>query len=192
MSFNKSIKEEKETMKKIAQYIAVLVFVFAPLMAAPVFADGLKLGYVNAQKVLEASQGGKQIQERMEEFVSSRQKIIDLEEKELRELEAELKEQMDLLSPEAKRTRSEEFQRKLMTYQQKARGLNNEVQGKKVEALKSFNRKMEVVIKAIAEKEGFDFVFDTGNEGGVVLFAKATHDITAAVIVALDEATAKK
>jgi len=98
--FNKSIKEETGKMKKITQYVALLAVVFAPLMVSPVFADGLKIGFVNAQKVLEASQGGKQIQEKMEEFVSSRQKIIDLEEKELRELEAELKEQMDLLSGE--------------------------------------------------------------------------------------------
>lgn len=177
-------------MKKIALYVAL--FVLMPLMASPVFADGLKIGFVNAQEVLEKSQGGKQIQEKMEEFVSSRQKIIDLEEKELRELETELKEQLDLLSPEAKRTRSEEFQRKLLTYQQKARNLNNEVQSKKVESLKSFNRKMEVVVEAISEKEGFDFVLDTGHEGGVVLYAKSRHDITAKVIVALDEATAKK
>jgi len=177
-------------MKRIGFYVALLVL--APLMVGPVFADGLKIGFVNAQKVLESSQGGKQIQEKMEEFVSSRQKIIDLEEKELRELEAELKQQIELLSPEAKRTRQEEFQRKLLNYQKKARDLNNEVQGKKVDSLKSFNRKMEVVIKTIAEKEGYDFVLDTGHEGGVVLYAKETYDITAKIIVTLDEATAKK
>jgi len=177
-------------MKRISQY--VLLLVLGPLMVGPVFADGLKIGFVNAQKVLEVSQGGKQIQEKMEEFVSSRQRIIDLEEKDLKELEVELRQQMELLSPEAKRTRQEEFQRKLLIYQKKARDLNNEVQGKKVESLKSFNRKMELVIRAIAEKEAYDFVLDTGHEGGVVLYAKETHDITTIVIVALDEATSKK
>lgn len=177
-------------MKRISFYVALLLL--APLMASPVFADGLKIGFVNAQKVLETSQDGKQIQEKMEEFVSSRQKIIEIEEKELRDLETELKQQLDLLSPEAKRTRQEEFQRKLLSYQRKARDLQNEVQGKKVESLKSFNRKMEMVIKAISEKDNYDFVLDTGHEGGVVLFAKESYDITAKVIVALDEATAKK
>ncbi len=177
-------------MKKISLYVALLVFV--PFIAAPVFADGLRIAFVNAQKVLETSQGGKQIQEKMEEFVSSRQKIIDLEEKELKDIEADLRQQIELLSPEAKRARQEEFQRKLLNYQKKARDLNNEVQRKKVESLKSFNRKMEIVIKAIAEKEAYDFVLDTGHEGGVVLFAKETYDITAKVITVLDKATEKK
>jgi outer membrane protein len=182
--------EERRKMKKTVLYVALLVL--APFMATSAFSGELKIGFVNAQKVLESSQDGKQIQEKMEEFVSSRQKIIDLEEKELKELEAELRQQMELLSPEAKRTRQEEFQRKLRSYQKKARDLNVEVQGKKIEALKSFNRKMEIVIRAISEKEGHDFVLDTGHEGGVVLFAKESYDITAKVITTLDETFTKK
>ncbi|MFQ5730016.1 MAG: OmpH family outer membrane protein, partial [Waddliaceae bacterium] len=93
-------------MKRIIFYCAVILLI----TGGTSFSDSLKVGFVEAQKVLENSQEGKQVQEKMEAFVQSRQTIIDLEEKELRELEEELNRQVSLLSPEAKRVKQEEFQ----------------------------------------------------------------------------------
>lgn len=155
-------------------------------------AESLKVAFVEAQKVLENSQAGKQVQAKMEEFVLSRQKIIDLEEKDLRDREEELTRQAALLSPEAKRMKQEEFQKKLMDYQKRARDLNKEVQDKKIESLKDFNAKMEAVVQVIAEKEGYGFVLDKGNEGSVVLFAKDAYDITDKVVKELDRQESEK
>jgi len=177
-------------MKRIGFLIALTALVLVAGQRA--YAEAIKVAFVEAQKVLELSQSGKQVQAKMEEFVMSRQKIIDIEEKDLRDREEELTRQAALLSPEAKKMKQEEFQKKLMDYQKRARDLNKEVQDKKIESLKLFNSKMEEVVKAIAEKEGYSFVLDKGNEGSVVLFAKESFDITDLVVKELDRQEAPK
>ncbi|MEO2055584.1 MAG: OmpH family outer membrane protein [Nitrospira sp.] len=168
--------------KSLFYLVVVLLFV----QSGRAFADSEKIGFVNAQKVLEISKEGKSVQEKMEEYVTTRQKVIDLEERELKQLEEDLTRQGSLLSPEAKKVKQVEFQRKLIEYQNKARELNAEVQKKKVESLRKFNKKLELAVKAIAEQEGYFVVFDKNNEGGTVIFSSESNDITPQVIEKLD------
>ncbi|MFQ5781354.1 MAG: OmpH family outer membrane protein [Nitrospiria bacterium] len=175
-------------MKKIFLYMFVILF---SMPSGTATADSIKIGFVNAQKVLEESEEGKRVQERMQEYVTSRQNIIDLEEKELKQLEEDLTRQGSLLSPEAKKVKQSEFQNKLMAYQKKARELNNEVQQKKIESLRNFNKKLEGAVKQVAEKEGYLFVLDKNNEGGAVIYSDETYDITVQVIAQLDKDTEK-
>jgi len=170
-------------MRKRLSYLVVVLFLVQSGMA---FADSEKIGFVNAQKVLEISKEGKNVQERMEEYVTTRQNLIDLEEKELKQLEEDLTRQGSLLSPEAKRVKQAEFQRKLVEYQNKARELNTEVQRKKVETLRKFNKKLELAVKAIADREGYFMILDKNNEGGTVIFSSDSNDITTLVIEKLD------
>ncbi len=175
-------------MRKKLLYLIVVLF---SLQSAVARADSEKIGFVNAQKVLESSKEGKLVQEKMEEYVLTRQKVIELEEKELRQLEEELSRQGSLLSPEAKRMKQTEFQGKLVEYQKKARELNKEVQDKKIESLRKFNKKLEQAVREIAEKNGYLMVLDKDNEGGSVLFSKESHDITAQVMERLDSKSKK-
>src|SRR4051812_42300982 len=98
-------------------------------------AEALKIGTINAQKILDATKAGKKAKATMEEYVKSRQKIIDLEEQEIKSVEDELVKQGPVLSAEAKKDKQETFQRKMMDYQKKVSELNKEVQVKKKEVL---------------------------------------------------------
>lgn len=175
-------------MKKIA--VCTLVVLFS-LMLGKGYAQNLKVGFVDAQKVLESSKEGKRVKTNMEEYVKSRQKIIDLEETELKQLEEDLTRQAALLSAEAKKVKQDDFQKKLMEYQKKATELNKEVQGKKFDTLREFNKKLEEAVKQIAEKEGYTFVLDKNAEGGSVIYAKETFDITPKVIEQVDRTATK-
>lgn len=165
------------------------VILFA--MTGTAFAQNVKFGFVDAQKVLESSKEGKRVKANMEEFVKSRQKIIDLEEQELKQLEEDLVRQGALLSPEAKKVKQDDFQKKLMEYQKKATDLNKEVQGKKFDTLRDFNKRLEEAVRQIAEKEGYTFVLDKNSEGGSVIYAKETFDITPKVIEQVDRIAGK-
>lgn len=165
-----------------------MVILFS-LMLGKGHAQNLKVGFVDAQKVLESSKEGKRVKTNMEEYVKSRQKIIDLEETELKQLEEDLTRQGALLSPEAKKVKQDDFQKKLMEYQKRATDLNKEVQGKKFDTLRDFNKKLEEAVRQIAEKEGYTFVLDKNGEGGSVLYAKESFDITPKVIEQVDRAT---
>ncbi|HEY5599098.1 MAG TPA: OmpH family outer membrane protein, partial [Candidatus Manganitrophaceae bacterium] len=74
----------------------------------------------------------------------------------------------------------------LMEYQKKATDLNKEVQSKKFDTLKDFNKKLEEAVRLIAEKEGYAFVLDRNTDGGAVIYAKETFDITSKIIEQVD------
>ena len=170
-------------MKKVLMVSAAVLFSF---LLESGYAENLKVAFVDAQKVLENSKEGKRIKTTMEEYVKSRQKIIDLEEQELKGLEEELSKQLSLLSPDAKKSKQDDFQKRLMEYQKKATDLNKEVQSKKFDTLKDFNKRLEEAVRQIAEKEGYAFVLDRNTDGGAVIYAKETFDITSKIIEQVD------
>ncbi len=154
-------------------------------------AEGLKMAYIDTQKIFDQSKMGKKVKGQLEEFVKSRQKIIDLEETEIKELEESLVKQESVLSPEAKRTKQEELQRKLIAYQKRATDLNREIQDKKAEVLNEFHLQLQTVVKKVAERDGYAMVFDKGAGGpadlAAVLYAKESLAITDKVLTELDK-----
>jgi outer membrane protein len=154
-------------------------------------AEGLKLGFLDTQKVFDQSKVGKKAKGLLEEFVKSRQKIIDLEESEIKELEESLVKQESVLSPDAKRAKQEDLQRKLIAYQKKATDLNREIQDKKAEVLNDFHLQLQGVVKKVAERDGYTMVFDKGAGGpadlAAVLYAKEALSITDKVLAELDK-----
>jgi len=161
------------------------------LMSVAEAADGLKVGYIDTLKVFDQSKIGKKAKSVLDEFVKSRQKIIDLEEAELKELEDTLTKQDAVLSPEAKKAKQDEMQRKLLAYQKQANELNREIQDKKAEVLNDFHGQLQTVVKRVAEREGYWLVFDKGSgdapEVNSLLYAKDSLGITDKVLAELDK-----
>jgi len=154
-------------------------------------ADPIKIGYIDTLKVFDQSKVGKKAKSLLDEFVKSRQKIIDLEEAELKDLEETLTKQDAVLSADAKKAKQEEMQRKLLAYQKRANELNREIQDKKSEVLNDFHGQLQTVVKRVAEREGYSLVFDKGSgdtpEVSSVLYAKDSLSITDKVLAELDK-----
>jgi outer membrane protein len=150
-------------------------------------AENIKIGTIDAQKILDKTKAGKKAKATLEEFVKSRQKIIDLEEQDIKSLEDELAKQGSVLSEEAKKDKQETFQRKMQDYQNKVAELSKEVQNKKKEVLEDFNRTLEEIVKNIAEKEGYSIILDRNTEGGVLVYAKDSLDLTDRVVQEFDK-----
>ncbi|MEW6325853.1 MAG: OmpH family outer membrane protein [Nitrospirota bacterium] len=168
----------------------VFVSVAAMVAAGPVAAQELKIGYVDAQQALDQSKIGRASKEQLEQYVKSRQQVIDVDEEEIRRLEEELKKQTAVLSPEAQRDKQETFQRKLLNYQKKAGELSKEVSDKRAEVLKEFNGKLSQALRRVAEQGGYAIVLDKESEGGVVLYAREQMNLTEHVIAELDRMAA--
>jgi outer membrane protein len=152
-------------------------------------AETIKIGIIDAQRILDKTKAGKKAKATMEEFVKSRQKIIDLEEQDIKSLEDELVKQGSVLSAEAKKDKQETFQRKMLDYQNKVSELNKEVQSKKKEVLEGFNKTLEEIVKNIAEKESYTIILDRNSEGGVLIYAKDSLDLTDKVVQEFDKRT---
>ncbi|MBI3610848.1 MAG: OmpH family outer membrane protein [Nitrospirae bacterium] len=163
---------------------------FGMFLAAPSVqsAESLKIGYVDAQKILDNTRAGKKSKESMEEFVKSRQKIIDLDESEIKQLQDDLARQAAVLSADARREKEDALQRKVIDYQKRAGDMNKEVQVKKKEVLERFNKDLEGIVKKVAERNGYTFIIDKNAEGGVLLYAKESLDLTDEVVKEFEKA----
>lgn len=148
-----------------------------------------KIAFLDAQKVLDGTKAGQLAKKTMEEYRDSRQKIIDMEEDEIKKLQDELGRQQAVLDDAARKDREEKLQRKLMAYQQRVGEFSRELDGKKRDVLLDFNKGMIEAVEKIAKDKGYSFVFDKNAEGGVLLFAEGSFDITDEVIKVYDAAT---
>lgn len=146
-----------------------------------------KIGYINAIKIFETTKSGKKAKGVLEEYIKARQKIVDQEEDEIKKLEEELTRQGSVLSGEAKKEKETTFQKKLAAYQKKAVDLNREIQEKKAEVLKEFNKSLEEVVKKTAEKEGYQIVLDKNPDIGTVVYVAESLDLSSKIIEEMDK-----
>jgi outer membrane protein len=175
-------------------YVLILIFTFLLVglgdrLTVSQAADTLKIGFIDAQKVLDSTKLGKKAKANLEEYVESRRKILELEQKDLKDLEEVLTKQGALLSLEARKDKQEAYQKKVEQYQKKALEIERELQVKQLELVRGFRKELEGVVKKIAEKEGYIFVLDKDSETGNILYAKESFDLTTLVIAELDKAS---
>lgn len=174
-------------MKKLILCLVIFVALF--LYGKSLMAADFKLAYIDAQKILDNSKAGKRTKTTIEEYVKSRQKIIDLEEEELKRMDSELARQAAVLSPDAKREKEETLKRKFADYQKKTADLRGEVDNKKLEVIREFNQGLEEAVKKVAEREGYAIVLDKNPLGGPLIYAKESLDITDKVATEYDKKT---
>lgn len=176
----------KISMFKKAVYAALVGGIFYACMTHPAYSEEFKVGYVDSQKVLDDSLMGKQIKDSVNEYVQSRQKIIDIEEAELRKLQEEISKQEAILSPDARQEKEELFQKKFMEYQKKVGELQKEIQQRRTEKLEEFNNELAKVVKTIGEKEGYAIIFNN-LDVNVVMYAKPSLNLTGRIIQEMDK-----
>ncbi len=161
--------------------------VTALALAAPVWAD-TKIGVIEPQKVLDGTRAGKKVKDSLQDYVKARQKVIDVEEEDLKKAEEDLVRQGAVLSPEAKKDKEDKFRQRMGEYQRKLQQLNQEVQVKKKETLDEFSKSLEQIIRVIAEKEKITLVVEKGDggAGALVIYSHPSLDLTDRVIKELD------
>ena len=149
-------------------------------------AEKTKIGFVDAQVVLDKTQAGQKAKGMMEEYVKSRQKILDLDIQEIKMIEEELEKQKAVLSQEALKTKQEDFQRKVLKYERRAVQSNREIQEKREDVLKSFHKRLRDVLKKVAESQGYFLILDR-EEGGIVLYSQEEMDLTQKAVEEYDK-----
>lgn len=172
-------------------FYAVIAGLFLAICTVlPVRADDFKIGYIDAQRVLDESLKGKQVKDQLNEYVQSRQKIVDIEESELKDLQDELTKQGAVLSPSAKQEKEEQFQKRFMEYQKKVSELQKEIQQRRSDKIEEFNTELEKVARTLGEKEGYSMIL-TNLDVNIILYAKQNLNLTDMVIKELDKGLTK-
>ena len=154
----------------------------------PAWSEEPKIGVIEPQKILEETKEGKKIKASLEDYVKTRQRLIESEEADLKKLQGDLA-QATGLSQAAQEEKEEAFRKRAVAYQRHVQELENEIQSKKREVLGEFSKKIEQVVNEIAEKEKFGLVLDKGENGPgtLVLYSHPSINLTDRVIKALDK-----
>ncbi len=168
--------------------VLFIALVAVVLIVMPAFAAETKIGVVEPNKVFDGTRAGKKIKDSLQDYVKARQKVIEMEEEDLKKIEEDLVKQGAVLSPEAKKDKEDKARQKFGEYQKKVNQLQQEVAVKKREVQEEFTKNMEQVIRAIAEREKFTLVLEKPDSGipSAVIYSHPSLDLTDRVIKDLD------
>ncbi len=160
-------------MRRIA-IPAALAFAVA-LYAAPAAAD-IKIGFVDLQRALNEVDDGKLAKAQLKKEFDSKQKTLDEKQEELKRMKADYDKQAVVMSDTAKREKQAEFDRKFMEVQNTYMQLQKELSEREREMTRGIFEKMNVIIREMAEAEGFTMVFEKTDSG--VIYAPPQFDLT--------------
>jgi len=149
------------------------------IVATPVFAVDVKLGYVDMQRALNSSDAGKEAKEQLAARVKKYQDEINGKQEEIKKLKDDLEKQGTLLSDSAKAAKEKDYQQKLKEFQRFTKDAQDELQGKDEEFTRKILEGMEKVIQEFGRKNGYTFLF-VKNEA--MLFADEKADVTEEVL----------
>jgi len=142
---------------------------------APARAD-LKIGYVDLQRALNEVEEGKAAKAQLKKDFEEKQKRLDKEQEDLKRMRAELDKQAVVMAEEARKEKQGEFERKFMEVQGLFAQLQKELSERERDVTRGIFDRMGVLIREIAEAEGFTMVFEKNDAG--LLFAPASLDLT--------------
>ena len=156
-------------------------------MVSPALSDDtFKVAVMNQQAVVEQSKAGKHALEELKAYSMTRQKIINADDQELKELQQAI--QDEKLSDSARQEKQSQFQVKLDAYQRRLADFNREIQQKQREMVAEYSKKVQAAAQAVGEKSGYVAIIDKGSEAAlkIVLYHLPALDLTDQVMKEFD------
>lgn len=173
---------ERTRMAGLIGAVGLWIVMVAPGLSA----ETMKVAVIDQQAVLEQSKAGKRALEELKAYSTTRQKIINADDLELKELEQAI--QGGKLTDSAKQEKQAQFQAKLEAYQRRLGDFNREIQQKQRDMVAEYSKKVQTVAQAVAEKNGYTAVIDKGSEAmiKIVIYHQPGLDLTDQVMKEFD------
>jgi outer membrane protein len=173
---------KRTTVASLVSIVVIWVGMVSPGLSADIF----KVAVMDQQVVIEQSKAGKRALEELKAYSTTRQKIINSDDQELKELEQTI--QDGKLTDSAKQEKQSQFQAKLEAYQRRLADFNREIQQKQREMVVEYAKKVQAAAQVVGEKNGYIAVIDKGNEAAIkiVLYHQPALDLTDQVVKEFD------
>jgi len=151
-------------------------------------AEAFKVAVMDQQAVMEQSKSGKRALEEMKNYSLTRQKIVNADDQELKDMELSLQDPNSKLSEQAKQEKQDQFRTKLEAYQRRLADFNREVQQKQREMVTEYAKKIAAAAQAVAQKDGYQAILDKGSDAMVriVLYHQPALDVTDRIVQEFD------
>jgi len=145
-------------------------------------AQPIKVGVVDVQQILNQSQRGQVLKQKLEQERTGRQKELDTRQQELVKLQAEYEKQAPVLSEQAKREKKESLDRRVRDARRVAEDANRDFEKKVREAEMETTREIFAIIQEYGKDQGFSLVLERSS----LIFSAASVDVTSEVIKRYD------
>lgn len=162
----------------------------APPTAASSTAALQKIAYIDVQRVLARSAAGVAAREALERDKATMQREMDGKRVELEKLREELEKKGALLTPEARREKQDQFERKRRDAARLADDFQKELERKEALLLQKVLQDVSGIIERIGKEKGYYLVVE--KRGAGVIYAAAEADLTDEIIRAFDKQSGTK
>jgi outer membrane protein len=150
------------------------------LGTAPAAAQGIKIGFVNSQRILNESRGVQQVQQTLQGEMTRLRAPLDSMEQRLNAANTAFQQQQATLTPQAREARQNELQQQFAAYQARGQQLQEQAQQRQQQLIAPIMQQINQVIEALRREGGFTFIVDS-SQGGIVT-VDPTLDLTDRVL----------
>jgi outer membrane protein len=175
--------EELRQMKRFlptCRISAILLGLIAAALARPLAAQEIKLGYIDAERVLQAYSGYKDAEAQFAKQREAWNLELDTRSKELKAMEEDFKAQELMLSDAKKLGELEKSRRDLEQYYQQIFGPTGEAARKNEELLRPILERVNAIIREMGEQDKYTMIFDSSSVG--IAYAAPGVDLTEKII----------
>lgn len=150
-------------------------------------AESFQVAVMNQQLVIEKSKAGKRALEELKAYSAARQKIINADDQELKELEQALRGGKKLSDKDREEAQTQ-FRAKLEAYQRRLSDFNREIQQKQQEMVAEYSKRVQEAAEVVARKHGYVAIIDKGNDSviRIIMYHKPGLDVTDLVVKEFD------
>lgn len=162
-------------------YQAVCLGLFVMLFSLPVLAaDGIKIGTIDFQKVLNSVEQGKRAKEQLKSEFDTKQKKLNLQQDELKQIRDDFDKQKTALSESAVREKEKQFNDKYMELQKTIGTYRQDLATKEMKMTGGILQNMRQIAAEIGKQEKFTLVVEKSQDA--VIYAEAEQDLTDRII----------
>jgi outer membrane protein len=148
-------------MKKNVYLMTVTVLLVFVWCAGSFAADkGDKIGFINLQQIMQASNAGKKAAGEFKNYYEKKTQEIKSAEKELKTFKDELDKQSEIMTQSARSEKEAAYQKKLRDYQLLVNDTNEELKRRDQEMTQKLIPDIIKIVRSVAAREKYTLVID--------------------------------
>jgi outer membrane protein len=155
------------------------------LIATPVFASEIKLGFIDMQKAIQETAAGKKAKKELEAEYNAKKKDLEKQEADIKKMGEDLEKKSLVMAEDVRLKKQQEIQQQMRKYQELAGKSQMELQKREQENVQPIIKKLRAIIEDIAKKEDFTAILEKSEQS--VMWAKKEIDLTDRVIKEADK-----
>ncbi|MEA3241007.1 MAG: OmpH family outer membrane protein [Pseudomonadota bacterium] len=165
--------------------LAAFIMLACPLLSFAQKAPGLKIAYIDLQKVMGLSEAGKQSREILEKKRADLGKKIKELEMQLNQKKTDLERQGMMLSAAARADKESEYQKEVRNFKLFVSDSEKELKKTYQELTKSILKELEKVIVKFGNEGNYSMIL--GKQESSIFYADKTYDVSQQVIDAYNK-----